>query len=272
MDAYIEGRNKKAKTLKLLSSTGQADQGFSCAGDTSFNGLLRRFYSAQLYNENKHLGQWADTLTLFDEGLVFGRQLSEILLGAKISAFLNLSLQPSFRSGTSIEALMTQLENIGHEAHGFVDGLNVELLDFQRQTLQWTLERETMEGGIQTLLWGKVPVGQGRDIYFNPILNRFRRDVPALVRGGFIAEEMGLGKTVISLALILRNPAPVLPESGSSISDLEWITSPTQWDKSLYKKNSTTNKKRGSILCRGTLVIVSVQLQSESVSVAWILS
>jgi hypothetical protein len=72
---------------------------------------------------------------------------------------------------------------------------------------------------------------------------------------------MGLGKTVISLALILKNSAPSLPASGSPIAALDGSSdsdsSDQGWDKDLYKLTSLSNRKRGSILSRGTLVIVS---------------
>ena len=118
-------------------------------------------------------------------------------------------------------------------------------------------------------------------LYYNPILHKFRKDKPAIVRGGFLAQEMGLGKTVISLALILKNPAPNFPPTGSGVQMLE-LETPTHsvaatistagnattssivpagdnnsngigWNKDTYKKTSATNKKRGSIICGGTL-------------------
>jgi hypothetical protein len=96
----------------------------------------------------------------------------------------------------SMNGILEHLENLGHECAPYVEGLNVELLEFQRQTLQWALEREKVPGGIQSFSWVKVPsVGEpNSELYFNPILQRFRRDKPLVVRGGFIAEEMGLGK------------------------------------------------------------------------------
>jgi hypothetical protein len=74
---------------------------------------------------------------------------------------------------------------------------------------------------------------------------------------------MGLGKTVVSLALILRNPAPIVPMSGSSSSLIGRTVSSQSaggrvyWDPYLAKKAQKINKKRGSILCRGTLVVAS---------------
>ena len=162
----------------------------------------------------------------------------------------------------SFKGMMDHLENLHHASVPFVDGLTVELLEFQRQSVQWALERETTPGGVQSFLWAKLPAvaEPGQDIYFNPILECFRKDKPRLVRGGIIAEEMGLGKTVISLALILQNPAPKAPLSGSPVSALDsagTASDATPWDKELYSRTSGSNSKRGSILSRGTLVVVS---------------
>ena len=167
----------------------------------------------------------------------------------------------------SMKGMLDHLENLHHASVPFVDGLTVELLEFQRQSVQWALERETTPGGVQSFLWAKLPyvAEPGHDLYFNPILERFSKDKPRLARGGIIAEEMGLGKTVISLALILQNPAPEAPLSGSPVTVLGAVGTgndassdgPTSWDKELYSRTSASNNKRGSIICRGTLVVVS---------------
>lgn len=142
-------------------------------------------------------------------------------------------------------------------------------------------------------------------LYYNPLLHKFRKDKPAIVRGGFLAQEMGLGKTVISLALILKNPPPRYPISGSKIDLLQTsnasagdgtavtTTSATAlpalpapepkdttedvnaanenrigWDTDLYKKTSVGNKKRGSIISGGTLVICPVSLVGQWIAEA----
>lgn len=72
-------------------------------------------------------------------------------------------------------------------------------------------------------------------------------------------------KTVISLALILKHPAPQLPISGSNVSALTTAPAPSderdpKWDMGLYARASAGIPKRGSILSRGTLVICPVSL------------
>lgn len=80
----------------------------------------------------------------------------------------------------------------------------------------------------------------------------------------------GLGKTIISLSLILVNPAPALPASGSPVGELASIDNSNKitWDKDLYSKTSTGNIKRGQIISRGTLVVCPVSLVGQWVEEA----
>lgn len=73
-----------------------------------------------------------------------------------------------------------------------------------------------------------------------------------------VCGRLGLGKTIISLALILLNPAPLLPTSGSSVAKLDSVDDgESKWDKDLNARCSADKPGRGSILSRGTLVVVS---------------
>ena len=95
-------------------------------------------------------------------------------------------------SVTSITGMVAHFENLGHDEVEFVDGLSVNLLDFQRQSVQWCLQRETMN--VQEYLWPQLPsLGnlQENPVYFNPIIETFKMEKPHVVRGGIIAEEMG---------------------------------------------------------------------------------
>jgi hypothetical protein len=95
---------------------------------------------------------------------------------------------------TSLQGLMQHLENRGHPEVAAVDGLTVELLPYQKQSVQWAKERETVAGGIQRFLWTKLPhVDDDRvdDLYYCPLLGKFSKEKPQLARGGIIAEMMG---------------------------------------------------------------------------------
>jgi hypothetical protein len=93
----------------------------------------------------------------------------------------------------SHETLVQHLENLGHKAIDHVEGLNVELLEFQKQSVQWALERERQEGGIQSFFWTELPTVEDdkvENLYLNPILDRVSKTKPKLVRGGLICEGM----------------------------------------------------------------------------------
>lgn len=268
---------------KFLASSGNRNHGFRCKIDNvtdadealSLSGMLRRYLQMKVRDHGFSEVCALNTLREKRTGTQIQFNLLGVL-GTQDFAFCHLFLNnrpcrlAQFMS--SISGIMLQLENTGHEEVNFVDGLNVELLEFQRQTLKWALERETIPGGIQRLVWAPLPEDSTRqkDLanaecqtpYFSPILSRFRKTAPKVVRGGFIAEEMGLGKTVISLALILKNPAPSLPASGSPTSDLAKLPADSPWDKTTYNRSEF---KRGSILSRGTLVIVSIEILHETV-------
>jgi hypothetical protein len=307
--------------LSLTASNGSPEDGGMSLADVSLAGALKRFFREP---RNRRIEGRTVALTYRDNGYHHGYQEGQISrwaqnrlgvvsrhrtmrrpngVGSNVprspldfvltseEAALAVSCLPSTGVDT-MNSLLKDLENIGHDRAEFVDGLNVQLLDFQLQSLKWALERETVPGGIQAFFWPRLPsvAEPNTEIYYNPILGRFRKDRPKLIRGGFICEEvsckvllvsylnrikrshtnqlsllylqMGLGKTVISLSLILQNPAPTLPESGSPITSLKGSigtasVSNEGWDKDLYTNTSTSNPKRGSILSRGTLVVVS---------------
>jgi hypothetical protein len=196
-----------------------------------------------------------------------GAMLLESLLGRKRHVLAYLQNAKSalvvHEKVTSLASLLDHTENLGHASAPYVEGLEVELLPFQQQSLQWALERETVSGGVQSFHWIKIPLPANSqdELYFSPILGMFTKTKPALVRGGMICEQMGLGKTVISLALILCNPAPQLPHSGAPASDIAKAPKPANgasfW---MHQQSSVDDPKKGSIFSRGTLVVCNVSL------------
>ena len=86
-------------------------------------------------------------------------------------------------------------EVLGKPAHaeGFDhgrQGLNVELRPYQKQSLQLMLESEAREGGWRQQLWLPLKAVSGEPYWWSPLLLRAAWHVPAMPRGGFLAEEM----------------------------------------------------------------------------------
>ncbi|KAG7344196.1 DNA/RNA helicase, superfamily II, SNF2 family protein [Nitzschia inconspicua] len=282
-EKFEEAKAKYESTLSL-SPSGRNGGGVSST-ENSFESLLRSFFQEKFpYIISKRRcdtqqllagickGQTRRVYPRYQFSAFDDSSVLDALVGFKDAVCAQELLGDDARNhtlgqiGFTTRGIMSSLENLGHASELFVEGLNVELLDFQKQALKWALEREQISGGIQSFYWGMLPKREQRqdDLYFSPILSQFRKDKPAIARGGILAAEMGLGKTIISLSLILKNAAPVLPASGSPIASLQVASgapaSGEGWDKSLYGKTCKENAKRGSIVSRGTLVICPVSL------------
>jgi hypothetical protein len=104
--------------------------------------------------------------------------------------------------------LMKEMENQGHPAVQQPAGLRLTLRHFQLQTLGWMLAKEREPNGLNGLLWEEWSTPAGVVFYYNRVAGELSRKRPPRMTGGFVCEEMGLGKTVECLALILANPPP----------------------------------------------------------------
>ncbi|OLL23782.1 putative ATP-dependent helicase [Neolecta irregularis DAH-3] len=87
------------------------------------------------------------------------------------------------------------------------------LLPFQRRTLSWMWQREhpLEKSNSLPLLFEKVENQDGEELYLSRPLGLVQRDIESAqalmptIRGGILAEEMGLGKTVEMISLILKH-------------------------------------------------------------------
>mmetsp|Transcript_10273 Transcript_10273/g.14525 ORF Transcript_10273/g.14525 Transcript_10273/m.14525 type:complete len:1332 (+) Transcript_10273:110-4105(+) len=303
----IDRYNKEAKPIwnkhTYQSSAGFYDAGGISDKDLSFSGTLKRYFSEHVLEQSDSMNITQKLLSLS----CFGRTVigfnsshrsmrskgSEIKYYTKcegvgmrcflsdedhgILSFNLVSHARRIRKRVqTFGGILQQLENLGHEEVKGISGLNVELLDFQRQVVSWAIEREKAPLGLQSFLWSKLPIKVSRvniretselSLYYSPILDSFLAREPNIVRGGIIAEEMGLGKTIISLAIILENPAPVEPQSGTAVMDFEtksrkradhsckWTTLDNVSEESRRERVI-----RGSIFSRATLVVCNVSL------------
>ena len=204
---HLNSHEEEQAKLKLLCSSGNDAEGHICDSDTSLVGIFKRLYSEKLigFLDNGRCKEYIAFLPKILKGEEHAMTktyycLAQVILGYKGAFFFYAFLQDRLEGWNryeddSIAALLRQIENLGHEEVDYVEGLTCELLPFQSQSVKWALERETMPGGIQSLFWGKVPDDASRaekELWYNPLTGRFRRGPLNRVRGGFIAEEMGL--------------------------------------------------------------------------------
>ncbi len=300
--AYNDEAQSELTKLSFQSSAKKAGCGGTTGNDTSFSGTIQRLLTETIVDDSQAAYDKfsiANTVVADKVGLVsdhrglrsshndslhcrdyyYDNFYAYTAYLEKKDVSLVQNLQPIFECinerCTTMNGLLQQLENLGHTPVEHVDGLKVELFDFQREAVGWALERERAVGGLESFLWTKVP-GQciqhcnakrrkPVDLYYSPILECFKTEKPSEVRGGLIAAQMGLGKTVISLSIVLMNPAPLLPESGSLTADMTLPVPGSQANEATYTptwptiepKPADASTKHGKFVSRGTLVVVS---------------
>jgi SNF2 family DNA or RNA helicase len=85
-------------------------------------------------------------------------------------------------------------------------GLAVSLRPYQKQALQFCVQNETEEH-IPQLFWTSMQLPDGTGAWYSTAQKRLLLSAPpAQPKGGFMCLDMGLGKTVCTLALILAQP------------------------------------------------------------------
>ena len=192
-EEFKSARKTYEDSLTLSPSDGR-NGGIADCSDISFKGSLTRYFQERFQYILKEPSMAGIA------GVTRGQtnRKSDFLGLDAVVGYQNAVIAESCflrRGGKNLSTndIMARLENLGHESELVVEGLNVELLPFQKQSLKLCLERENTPGGINALLWPKLPSrgpGNSEDLYFNPILNQFRTTKPALARGGLLCEQM----------------------------------------------------------------------------------
>ena len=162
--------------------------------------------------------------------------------------------------------------------------LMVSLLPYQQHTVEWMCQKETVP--LSELFWVPLTFVQPQrynvraniftlneeypemhQVMYSPILNRFQHKVGAS-RGGMLYSEMGLGKTIMMISLILRRPRTVQHVQQNTAGTL--IVCPVsligQWAAEIEEKaphltvhcyHGSSRKKNWDVLKQFDVVITS---------------
>eukprot|EP00943_MAST-04B_sp_MAST-4B-sp1_P009028 g9028.t1 len=109
----------------------------------------------------------------------------------------------------TLPGLLKDQEHPGYRSIDQPDGIALTLKEYQRQTIAWMEDQESLSNGLNSLFWEKRQwldsAGKHDVFYYMPSAGELRLEQPPMVWGGLLCEEMGLGKTVEIVSCILND-------------------------------------------------------------------
>eukprot|EP00941_MAST-03F_sp_MAST-3F-sp1_P005034 g5034.t1 len=137
----------------------------------------------------------------------------------------------------TIPNLLQAHEHQGYRVSKQPPHLKLTMKQYQLQTLAWMQDQESLPGGLNSLFWEEHTWKDGGNYYFFPEAGEFRIEKPPTVHGGLLCEEMGLGKTLEIVALILSDKMSREESDTSSFSS--WETPSSNTSNELHPSNAT---------------------------------
>jgi len=124
---------------------------------------------------------------------------------------------------SDLPSLFSSTYAVGQE----IRGLRSVLYEYQRQSVAVMIEKELSNQPVQDPLYIPISDVHGKCFYFQPSTLTTARECPTVARckGGILCEELGTGKTVMILGLILAT-VDQLSQPEESLLDYRPVMSP----------------------------------------------
>ncbi|KAI8648852.1 hypothetical protein NCS56_01501200 [Fusarium sp. Ph1] len=119
-----------------------------------------------------------------------------------------------------------------------------ELLDHQKEALGFMLERESSHIDENYLLWREIRRADGAVEYMHRITRKKKSQRPDEKGGGILADDMGMGKSLSTLALVMRT-----------------LDDGQKWAN---EKNEDHEDRKSVKFSRSTLIVVSAALMIDN--------
>ena len=107
---------------------------------------------------------------------------------------------------SGMDDLFRELHEMTEDELSALCELSLTLYDYQKQSVIWMIQQEMQSSTLSQCVWLPMKfLHTNKSYYYSPFLHKFQLVPLSDVRGGWCAEEMGLGKTIMSLAMIQYN-------------------------------------------------------------------
>ena len=141
-----------------------------------------------------------------------------------IPSLLRDAESEGFQVSDDVHNLVRAMSSSAEEEEEDLPTITVQLWPHQEQNLSWCLSQESSKGqdevpGLNGFMWERRGWKDGGDPwYYCPLAGHALLEAPPTVTGGLLADDMGFGKTVSMLALIVadlrKRPRAMLDEKG----------------------------------------------------------
>ncbi|KAI6166829.1 P-loop containing nucleoside triphosphate hydrolase protein [Pisolithus thermaeus] len=125
-------------------------------------------------------------------------------------------------------------------------GLRSHLYSYQRRSVAVMIEKELSPLPVPDPLYVAVTSVRGEQYYFQPSTMTTLRETPMVApgRGGILCEELGTGKTIMILALILSTAAQI-PQPEESMVDSRPVLTPLAYQHFTLPECTTARTRAG---------------------------